>query len=648
MSVVAVNVMEQRKKQLMATLLSLESFTTTKQLAERLGVSEKTIRNDLKQLDDWLKQTASVTLLRQPGMGVKLEATEQERDKLQFYIRQTESVSTGESDLDPANRRRKIAQALLEQAHPVTIQQLAEKLYVSKATIRHDLCEIRRELATYGLRLDKQAHKGLTIKGTERAKRAMLAKLSGTHSLLDLHPYENRLVQYAIRTWERRLHVQFTDESVLRLSTHLILTLIRIQQGHVVYMPDGELRQLQHKTEFPLVEEVCRGLEKKLALPIPKPEIAYMTLHLLGAKVHYPPPQEATMEHMPNQLEPERFVSPKTLIDRAAQMAQLPLAQDKELLLGLAIHLHSAIHRLRHQMRLTNPILDEIKQAYRYTFEMVFSATMALEQKWGGQVPEDEIGYLTLHFQAAIERWQANDQTPVKVLIVCGIGTSQLLATKVWRAFPELLLLGSVPVSQLPRSLSEHQPDLLVSTIPLTETEVPHLTVSPFFPEEDRQRVASMVQAIKEPPHHGKAFPTLHSFLSPDLILLDLAADHPEDLIQTMGQHLAKQGYVDETYSASAISRERLSSTYIGGGIAIPHGTIDHIHRSVVGATRLKQPIAWGDETVRLVFMPAVKLSEKKEAERLFAEMVALVESPSTIEQLMSASNPETWLSTLK
>ncbi|MFC7442461.1 BglG family transcription antiterminator [Laceyella putida] len=642
--------MEQRKKQLLATLLSLESFTTTQQLAERLGVSEKTIRNDLKQLDNWLKQTTSAILLRQPGIGVKLEATERERDMLHFYIRQIESVSTSESILDPAKRKRWITQALLKQSRPITIQQLSEQLYVSKATIRHDLSEVEQELAAYGLQLDKQPHKGLTVRGSERNKRALLVKLIGQTTQLDsTHPYEYALVRHAVRTWERRLHVQFTDESFLRLCTHLVLALIRIQQGHEVHMPAAELQQLRQKTEYPLVEEVARKFGKKLALAIPETEIAYMTLHLLGAKVHYTPPQDAPLDATLSQLDPEAIRMAESLIERVAQMAQLPLSQDKELFLGLAIHLPSAIHRLRHQLRLTNPILDEIKQTYRYTFEMVCAATITLEPVVGGQVSEDEIGYLTLHIQAALERCQPVDRAQVRILIVCttGVGTSQLLATKIRRAFPDLLLLGSVPMSQLQRALAQHQPDLLISTIPLNELAVPHITVSPFFPEADQRKVADRLRAIKEPPLAETAFPTLHSFIAPHLVLLDLAAEHPDELIQAMGQHLVEQGVVDKAYPASAIARERLSSTYIGGGIAIPHGTIDHIHHSAVCVARLNQPIVWGDETVRLVFMPAVKLSEKERAERLFAEIVALVESPATIERLMRAPDPQTWLSTL-
>ena len=46
-----------------------------------------------------------------------------------------------------------------------------------------------------------------------------------------------------------------------------------------------------------------------------------------------------------------------------------------------------------------------------------------------------------------------------------------------------------------------------------------------------------------------------------------------EEAIQAAGELLEKLGYVDGTYVAAMQEREKLVSTYIGMGVAIPHGT---------------------------------------------------------------------------
>ena len=54
--------------------------------------------------------------------------------------------------------------------------------------------------------------------------------------------------------------------------------------------------------------------------------------------------------------------------------------------------------------------------------------------------PEEEAAYLTLHFQASVERLHQNESHPQKVIIVChmGVGMSQLLLAKVERRFPSV------------------------------------------------------------------------------------------------------------------------------------------------------------------------------------------------------------------
>lgn len=46
-----------------------------------------------------------------------------------------------------------------------------------------------------------------------------------------------------------------------------------------------------------------------------------------------------------------------------------------------------------------------------------------------------------------------------------------------------------------------------------------------------------------------------------------------EEAIQTAGELLEKLGYVDDSYVVAMQERERLVSTYMGMGVAIPHGT---------------------------------------------------------------------------
>lgn len=58
-----------------------------------------------------------------------------------------------------------------------------------------------------------------------------------------------------------------------------------------------------------------------------------------------------------------------------------------------------------------------------------------------------------------------------------------------------------------------------------------------------------------------------------DNIYLDLKAESKEDAIRLAGEKLYENGYVEKNYIESMLEREKVVTTYMGMGFAIPHGT---------------------------------------------------------------------------
>ena len=71
--------------------------------------------------------------------------------------------------------------------------------------------------------------------------------------------------------------------------------------------------------------------------------------------------------------------------------------------------------------------------------------------------------------------------------------------------------------------------------------------------------------------------------------------------------------------------------------MAIPHGEVQFIRKSVIAVGRLQAPIVWGEDRVQLVFMIANRMQEKERIKQLFQELVALSEDEGTLKQLKQA-----------
>ncbi|MBD5554698.1 MAG: PTS mannitol transporter subunit IICBA [Roseburia sp.] len=78
-----------------------------------------------------------------------------------------------------------------------------------------------------------------------------------------------------------------------------------------------------------------------------------------------------------------------------------------------------------------------------------------------------------------------------------------------------------------------------------------------------------------------------------------------EDAIRAAGELLVKQGCVDEAYVEAMIEREKLVSTYMGMGLAIPHGTSEakgSVKKTGIVLVQYPDGVDFGQEKAQLVF----------------------------------------------
>ena len=147
------------------------------------------------------------------------------------------------------------------------------------------------------------------------------------------------------------------------------------------------------------------------------------------------------------------------------------------------------IHRMKEDMLIVNPILNDI----RFSYEETFSQVQQVLQHTQYDVSEDEIGFLTLYVVRALEEASVKK----RVLLMCstGIGTAQLLQTKVRRAFPDFDIVGTISARDYELNLKKfEQIDLVISTVAIHfQPASPVIQVSALFNESDRRKVEEML-----------------------------------------------------------------------------------------------------------------------------------------------------------
>ena len=123
--------------------------------------------------------------------------------------------------------------------------------------------------------------------------------------------------------------------------------------------------------------------------------------------------------------------------------------------------------------------------------------------------------------------------------------------------------------------------------------------------------------------------------LTPDYVRLGVRTRTKEDAIRAAGRVLVDAGSIAPAYVDSMLGRERQANTYLGHGVAIPHGLAqdrDLILRTGVSVVQVPEGVEWNPgQTVRLVVGIAARSDEHL---GILAALTNLLDEPATAEQL--------------
>lgn len=137
--------------------------------------------------------------------------------------------------------------------------------------------------------------------------------------------------------------------------------------------------------------------------------------------------------------------------------------------------------------------------------------------------------------------------------------------------------------------------------------------------------------------------------LDSNLILLNIKAERPEDVINTLGKIMLSKTYVKEDYVDSVLERERNLPTGLDTGsvcVAIPHTDSQHVNKSSFGVATLKNPVEFNMMVnpqkklgVDIVFLLAVK--DPNSQVELLKDLMSVFQNQELLKSLKEAESKE-------
>ena len=249
-----------------------------------------------------------------------------------------------------------------------------------------------------------------------------------------------------------------------------------------------------------------------------------------------------------------------------------------------------------------------------------------------------------------------------KIIFACdaGMGSSAMGATKFRNRIKNLGL--NITVANSSVDTIPNDADIVVSHVKLVERakknspQADHIFIENFLqdPKLDElykslKKRVNGVEAKEEAItlEEVSATETIEvkesSILKESNIVLGLESVTKEEAITKAGKLLAKEGYVNNKYVDAMLEREKIVSTYIGMGIAIPHGVGEakkEVKESGIVVLQYPNGVMFGDELAYLVIGIAGVGDDHLE---ILSNIATSLEDESLVEKLKNTKNKFRW-----
>lgn len=644
--------MKDRTLKIVRIFITSDYPVTLEQLEETFHTSARTIRNELRNINQFLREKELPEINNLRKKGYQLILTSEQKNTLLTEI----NLSDEAQFLDRENRIFDLILSFSLGKQATYLYQKEEEYQISKSSLDEDMRRVRNTLNEYGIEVLSVPKQGIILQGAERSIRTMTYDIinnfagmispqedqEGSVNLTILNRYipmellkklDHLYINSMISTEEAIYRNQLLMFAAVWLSRYLREDLIASSSWEAIDTPQSDIRDF--------VTAICETFE----LNPPEVEFKYIVFML----------NTFNSRDMHNSIE---WVQAQLLSIQLMQFVEaetkIPFSRNEESLQeGLYKHIAGLINRVKSEVQIVNPLKENVKKNYGNIYSAIHRFTPAIEQVTGKQLSEDEVAFLTIHFSTSVSAINQDLHYVYKAVVICnhGVATGKLLSENLKELFNiEVLAVLSSRELELIEKLDV---DLVFTTVAINYSHKPVLELEPIIKEESKKRITyflnenkalkrlvnsndstqffhSLIDIIEKSNGQvtGEIYkeletlfdknhltlnkkeiqPMLEDVLKDSNILLNEKVDNWEDSIRKVSDPLLNEEIIKPEYITAMIDSVKEYGPYIviGKHIALAHARPeDGVNRLGISVATLKDPIEFGNEEndpVKIIF----------------------------------------------
>lgn len=537
--------------------IEMQSVCSVESLAAKLDVSQKTIRNDIKELNCLLGGYACIG--NNKGICKLIVFAPKGFTEIRNKIYKQEDLFNSSH-----TRMAYMFWQLMHAEEPYLTDDLSEEMKVARTTTISDLNRLRKAIEKYDLKIKGKANTGLALCGDEYKIRLFI--LENIYEQLYLNFPLGQIIREKLYDFQDRLSMDALGFGFFY--RFFVVMIQRMESGHTIKRLEPKYEELYGSSAYMIVDEFLNEIEQVKGYKISKEERLFLSISVAGMRT---PANTAEIEQKISISEGVADLIIEILDRIKAELNVTVVAN--ELFDDFVYHVFFMINRLKYGFHIYNPMVDDFKNKYSVAYKMAEIAKGVLEERVGIEMTEDEKGFLAAYFGVFLLE-QEPEKKRCKIAIVCGSGKiiGRLIENQLKKVFdvePEFEFFYGI--------FDENRKDdfdYIVTTTELhMDTKTPVIFMDEVFDKEYIQRKFENIRYLSEAGRTiRKGIDSLFMNLLDEtrFFVLDQESSYDEN-VDRMARALTNQGELDAGFAQRVREREKYSTMVLDQNIAFPH-----------------------------------------------------------------------------
>lgn len=474
------------------------------------------------------------------------------------------------------------------------------------------------------------------------------------------------LAERMVKIAEKRLGKQ-DEQLVYYLAIHVSATLERMQKGKAIINPQCARVKQEYTQEYATAIEMVNAIQPSLEYTLPEDEIAFVAMYLrammtqpdicregrVGVLVVSHGKVASGMVDVVNCLlgvthakamEMSLDERPESALKRAIEIVK-KIDEGKGVLLladmGSLITFGELITQKTNIPTRTVGRVDTVMvlEAVRRAIFPNTTLNEILES-----VDTDKVGLgRMIGYVDKAEEYEG--KRAIVTVCITGQGTALKIKRLIEKMIPEISAMAQIiPLgisgqedirSQIYNLKDQYEIVAVVGSVNAQIPGIPFISIEEMLNGRALKRIrqALSLGEIAEEHHEQQVISPWNKMIFEELIIIRPDWKTKNEVLDEMTEVLQQKGYVDERYVLDIYKREVMGHTLLPGGVAIPHGSPEHVLKPALAIAVLKNSIPWIEEgTAEIVIMIAIK----EEMETDLNDFLQLFENVKFVEHLTS------------